>query len=241
MNYVFPLLNKDDIECRIGTISEGKGFSVLLYKTARTDMQYLDQVVGLSNWKNRYELINGVLFCTIEIWDDAKKEWVAKCDCGTESQTEAEKGQASDAFKRAGFRVGIGRELYNAPFIWFSCEQAKNKMRATFEIKEYEVDEETKEFMKLVIEATVGKEKYTYSMRPSYKPKDHPVKATKQGITESQKFRLGKKCNELGITIDEAMSKAGLKGKLEDLDEAQVKDLFNWVADYEALKVVLPL
>ena len=106
-----------DIECRVSTVS-GRGCSLLLYKDARCDMKILDETVGPENWKRSHELINGNLFCNVSIWDEGKKEWVTKQDVGTESYTEKEKGQASDAFKRACFNWGIGRELYTAPFIW---------------------------------------------------------------------------------------------------------------------------
>ncbi len=115
----FRNLTADDIECRINTISE-KGCSLLLYKDARCDMKILDETVGAENWKRNHELINGNLFCNVSIYDEAKKEWVTKQDVGVESYTEKEKGQASDAFKRACFNWGIGRELYTAPFIWIT-------------------------------------------------------------------------------------------------------------------------
>ena len=44
---------------------------------------------------------------------------------GIESNTEKEKGQASDAFKRAGFNWGIGRELYTAPFIYVTLHNGE--------------------------------------------------------------------------------------------------------------------
>lgn len=113
----FRALTADDIECRVSTVSE-KGCSLLLYKDARCDMKILDETVFPENWKRSHELINGNLFCNVSIWDEGKKEWVTKQDVGTESYTEKEKGQASDAFKRACFNWGIGRELYTAPFIW---------------------------------------------------------------------------------------------------------------------------
>lgn len=83
-------------------------------------MKILDETVGAENWKRSHELINGNLFCNVSIYDESKKEWVTKQDVGTESYTEKEKGQASDAFKRACFNWGIGRELYTAPFIWIT-------------------------------------------------------------------------------------------------------------------------
>lgn len=113
----FRALTAGDIECRVSTVSD-KGCSLLLYKDARCDMKILDETVGAENWKRSHELINGNLFCNVSIWDEGKKEWVTKQDVGTESYTEKEKGQASDAFKRACFNWGIGRELYTAPFIW---------------------------------------------------------------------------------------------------------------------------
>ena len=113
----FSALTAGDIECRVSTVSD-KGCSLLLYKDARCDMKILDETVGPENWKRSHELINGNLFCNVSLWDEGKKEWVTKQDVGTESYTEKEKGQASDAFKRACFNWGIGRELYTAPFIW---------------------------------------------------------------------------------------------------------------------------
>ena len=113
----FRALTAGDIECRVSTESD-KGCSLLLYKDARCDMKILDETVGPENWKRSHELINGNLFCNVSLWDEGKKEWVTKQDVGTESYTEKEKGQASDAFKRACFNWGIGRELYTAPFIW---------------------------------------------------------------------------------------------------------------------------
>lgn len=113
------LLKAEEIECRVGTI-QGRGCSLLLYKDARVDMKILDETYGVGNWQRTHEVINGNLFCTIEIWNDRIGQWVKKQDVGTESYTEKEKGEASDSFKRAGFNVGIGRELYTSPFIWIA-------------------------------------------------------------------------------------------------------------------------
>ena len=62
--------------------------------------------------------MQGKPFCRVSIKLPDWPEWVSKSDCGSESNTEAEKGEASDSFKRACFNWGIGRELYTAPFIW---------------------------------------------------------------------------------------------------------------------------
>ena len=111
----FRTLYASEIEARVGTCSE-KGVSLLLYKDARVDMTLLDETVGPMNWMRQHCRDNAN--CIISIWDEDKKLWVSKEDTGTESNTEAEKGLASDSFKRAGVNWGIGRELYTAPFIW---------------------------------------------------------------------------------------------------------------------------
>lgn len=125
----FRLLRADEIDCRVGTQTD-KGVSLLMYKDARVDMRLLDEVVGVMNWKREHEVINGNLYCTVSIWDEAKKEWVSKQDVGVESNTEKEKGQASDAFKRACFNWGIGRELYTCPFVWVNLNDNEWRMGA---------------------------------------------------------------------------------------------------------------
>lgn len=112
----FRKLRADEIECRIGTLKDGSGLSLLLYKDARCDMNILDEVVGPMNWKREHTRDNAN--CIVSIYDEDKGEWVSKEDTGKESNTEAQKGLASDSFKRACVNWGIGRELYTAPFIW---------------------------------------------------------------------------------------------------------------------------
>lgn len=120
----FRPLKADEIELRVSTINE-KGLSLLLYKDARVDMNLLDEVVGSMNWQRHHEVIDGKLYCTVKVWDKEKGQWIEKQDVGTESYTEKEKGQASDSFKRACFNIGIGRELYTAPFIWIPANLVK--------------------------------------------------------------------------------------------------------------------
>lgn len=133
------LLTKDDIECRVAQVDKGmKWCSLLLYKDARVDMNILDETFGPMNWKRHHEFINGRLFCTVEVYDKEKGQWVSKQDVGTESSTEAEKGQASDAFKRACFNFGIGRELYTAPKIFVNLNpediNGQNKVKTRFHV-----------------------------------------------------------------------------------------------------------
>lgn len=118
----FRTLKAAEIECRISTVSQ-KGISLLLYKDARVDQNILDETVGPMNWQRSHSRDNAN--CTVSLWDDEKQQWISKEDTGTESNTEKEKGLASDSFKRACFNWGIGRELYTAPFIWIAVGDCK--------------------------------------------------------------------------------------------------------------------
>lgn len=118
-------LRADEIECRVSQVS-AKGCSLLLYKTARVDRAILDEEYGTMSWQNDFKEINGKMYGGIGVYSKDLSEWIWKWDCGVESNTEAEKGQASDCFKRAGFKWGIGIELYSAPFIFVNCETVKD-------------------------------------------------------------------------------------------------------------------
>ena len=122
----FRDLTADEIDCRVATCNEN-GVSLLLYKDARVDMNILDETFGITGWQRTHELIGDRLYCTVSIWDDKRQQWIRKQDVGTESYTEKEKGQASDSFKRACFNIGIGRELYSAPFIWVNASDCNMK------------------------------------------------------------------------------------------------------------------
>ena len=127
----FPLLTADQIEVKVKQVSQ-KGAVLLLYKTARTDMELLDKVVGPMSWAVDYREIKGNLYCGIGITEDGE-HWVWKWDCGIESRADGDgnekKGEASDAFKRAGFKWGVGRELYTSPFTFARVETVQNGNR----------------------------------------------------------------------------------------------------------------
>lgn len=125
-NLQFRNLRADEIDCRISTIN-AKGLSLLLYKDARCDMNILDETVGAYNWMRSHSRDNAN--CTVSIWDEEKQQWISKEDVGTESNTEAVKGLASDSFKRSCFNWGIGRELYTAPFIWIGADKCEITQR----------------------------------------------------------------------------------------------------------------
>lgn len=161
----FRPLTKDEIEVKVKQVKEN-GLVALLYKTARTDMDLLDETVGAENWECDYKEIKGNLYCGISIMTDGRR--VEKWDCGIESREDEEgnekKGEASDAFKRAGFKWGIGRELYTSPFIWITPDKAniknvggKSKCYDKFIVGGIEYTKDEKSIAKLAIwNATKG-------------------------------------------------------------------------------------
>lgn len=142
----FRPLRADEVECRVNMLKEN-GVTLLLYKDARCDMNILDETVGVDRWQRKHYECKGNMYCSVGIrFGDT---WVWKDDCGAESYTEKEKGEASDSFKRAGVNWGIGRELYTSPFIWISgnlckiVKQNNGKLRCDthFKVSEFTVAE----------------------------------------------------------------------------------------------------
>lgn len=132
MEYKFRDLKADEIDVRVAQCT-ANGVSLLLYKDARVDQDILDETVGPMNWQRKHTRDNAN--CIVSIWDEDKKIWIEKEDTGTESNTEKEKGLASDSFKRACFNWGIGRELYTAPFIWIKstdCNVVDSKRKDSY-------------------------------------------------------------------------------------------------------------
>lgn len=133
----FRDLTEEDIEVRVQSVrlnpdKSPKGVILLLYKNARVDMNVLDETVGAENWQREHYECKGNLFCRVGINvnykdNDLTEKWVYKSDCGSESNTDAQKGEASDSFKRACFNWGIGRCLYTSPFIWIDTDKCNIK------------------------------------------------------------------------------------------------------------------
>lgn len=143
----FRDLTADEIECRVQSV-KANGLVLLLYKDARCDMRILDETVGAENWQREHYECKGNLFCRVGIdvnalAENAEPKWVWKADCGVESNTEAQKGEASDSFKRACFNWGIGRELYTSPFIWIpadKCNINNSKCYDRFEVEKIRIE-----------------------------------------------------------------------------------------------------
>lgn len=177
----FRLLKANEIEVKIKQVVSDGAYA-LIYKTARVDMDILDETVGAENWQDDYKEIKGNLYCGIAIRDEMTSAFSWKWDCGIESRADNDgnekKGEASDAFKRAGVKWGIGRELYTAPVIKLKVqtkEKSKDKNGKTIYELQYpftkyyveSVDYENNEIIKLKINDEYGNEVYSFGYKKS--------------------------------------------------------------------------
>ena len=206
----FRKLNADEIDVRIGTSKKNDnkeivGASYLLYKDARVDMTLLDEEVGAMNWQRKHEFKEGKLYCSVGIYDEDKEQWIWKEDVGTESMSEAEKGQASDSFKRACFNLGIGRELYTAPFIWINALPKEDLAKVRMSVREIQYN--GNEISKLVIVDNNGSVRYKFDTTNTKQDKpiisqelEREMKALNMNISMIASY-LGKNENE--VTVEE--------------------------------------
>ena len=236
MDKTIRLLNANEIDCRVGTCTE-KGFSILLYKNARVDMQILDEVYGNLNWQREHKEIKGNLYCGVSIWDEKKAQWITKWDCGVESNTEKEKGESSDSFKRACFNIGIGRERYTAPFIWIDGRVRENGrggyvpsiQMGNVYVSYIDYDVATREIIKLEIRDKSGV-LYSFNMGGNFvAPAPVPQPSAKVIKTEEIKKEMvqPKKVEEITsneMSLNEAMEVTTFKGrKLGELKQDQLQ------------------
>lgn len=166
-DYEFRLLDADEIECRVGQGGNNNATwcSLLLYKDARCDMKRLDEKFGIYGWQRKHEMIANNLYCTVSVYKDGIG-WISKQDVGVPSNTESIKGQSSDAFKRACFCLGVGRELYTAPKIFIRLalnEYNKNgRLQTTFRVGY--IDYTNRKVSQLIIQDQNNVVRYYYGM-----------------------------------------------------------------------------
>jgi hypothetical protein len=225
---MFRDLRADEIEVRVA-LAKQKGVSLLLYKDARVDQNILDETVGAFNWMRSHSRDNAN--CIVSIWDEAKKQWISKEDTGVESNTEKEKGLASDSFKRACFNWGIGRELYTAPFIWIDAkdieklEQDGNRWKCGDSFEVHSITIENKRITSLeIINTKNNKIVYPKGKQAQAKqetPKQETPRQTTPRKNMSPRDMLAIRLKELGINSKEYAAKHGLspESKPEDFEK----------------------
>lgn len=202
-------LKAEEIEVRPGSLS-GTGVTLLLYKNARVDQAILDETYGITGWQRKHEQIGGEWFCTVSIWDKEKGQWISKQDVGTQSEYEKTKGAASDAFKRACVNLGIGRELYTAPFIFVPNSKLQiGEVKGKKQVKDhFRVDtiriSETKEITELKI-VNQRKETVFYFQQK------------REILSLEEQKRLYRELERTGVPLQAVLERYGLS-KIEEMD-----------------------
>lgn len=238
----FGDLTKDDVEVRVhscGISNNGtKWAKLLLYKDARVDMNRLDKIVGSENWQRRHYECKGTLFCEIGI--KIGNEWVWKGDAGKPSNTEKEKGEASDSFKRAGTNWGIGRELYTKiPITVFGESLVLERKgqgytcKSTFEVTHLKV--ENKEITELEI-STNALVVFTYKKGA----KKTTTKATKTAKTTTKTAAKTTKTPETTSGMDkktfDSLMKLSEIMQAKGIKEEVIKEKYNIKGSLKALE-----
>ena len=210
------LLSKEDIDVRVAQTNTYNNngqvivkVSLLLYKNARVDMKILDELFTPMGWKRTHKLIGDRLYCQVEVYDQSKKEWICKEDVGVESNTEAEKGQASDSFKRACVNWGIGRELYTAPKVSVTLNEreytrgqdGRIKVWASFSVKSIGYDVASRTITSLEIQDKDGNVRYAMGIKAA--PAEQPSAAVQARRAAAMKPTPKKKDIENGVMTPE--------------------------------------
>lgn len=230
-------LTADEIECRVAQVG-AKGVSLLLYKTARTDRAILDETFG-DLWQNDFKLIDGKMYGGIGVYNKELKEWLWRWDCGTESNTEAEKGQASDCFKRAGFKWGIGVELYTAPFIFVQVETVKDE-RGKYQLKDrflkfvvQHIAYKNDEISELVIVDEKGNQWFSWKEKGVVEKK--PAKQAKEKTAEEKKQEEQAETPKCLLTLSKFREKMnGIKDGSIDISKPENQKKIQFVSDLKS-------
>lgn len=188
------------ISWRIGATNADKSKGIALgYLNARDVMERLDEVCGPENWQAEYPFIGccriGLNVGSSMVMDGSgtvthafPPQWIWKANGAGQSDIEAEKGQYSDAFKRAAVLWGIGRYLYDLPNTWYPIEKHGNSYRFT-----KEAESQMTQFLhdwqyKRIWNAALDRKKTLEAIDGSWANKDSEgLKAIWNGLTNEQK------------------------------------------------------
>lgn len=174
-------------------------------------------------------MIGSSLYCTVSVWDNDKQQWISKMDVSTESYTEKEKGQASDSFKRACVSLGIGRELYTAPFIWVSANKVNIQKRGEkmFTYDKFRLSSiaynDNREIVGLTIVNQNGE--VVYSLNERYKPKAASNFVQRGTVSEKAKA-INKELARTGVALDKVLNRYGVSS-VDDMSDDIYRSAMN--------------
>jgi hypothetical protein len=112
---------------------KGNRALALAYVDVRAIMDRLDNVLGVENWQDHYQLLpDNSVMCRLRL--RIGDRWITKADVGGPSEQpdggDRLKAAFSDALKRAAVKFGIGRYLYRLPQQWADYDAQKRQFSA---------------------------------------------------------------------------------------------------------------
>jgi Rad52/22 family double-strand break repair protein len=111
-------------------VVKGNRALALAYVDVRAIMDRLDDVLGVENWQDHYQLLpDNSVMCRLRL--RIGDRWITKCDVGSPSEQpdggDRLKAAFSDALKRTAVKFGIGRYLYRLPQQWADYDPARKQ------------------------------------------------------------------------------------------------------------------
>lgn len=103
---------------------DGKGFICVPYLDGDQVRGRLNQVLG-AKWQSRLTKHEDRTLCIISVFIDG--EWVDREDVGTKTSIEKEKGETTDAIKRAAKNWGVGEYINDIPNVTLPLIRANGK------------------------------------------------------------------------------------------------------------------
>jgi hypothetical protein len=119
----------NEVKFKPATVS-GNWALALPYVDARVIQDRLDDVLGVVNWQDKYDVLaDGNVVCALSLRIGG--DWITKMDVGGESgqpdEGDRRKASFSDALKRAAVKFGIGRYLYRQKPQWVDYDPQKKQ------------------------------------------------------------------------------------------------------------------
>lgn len=130
-----------DIKFKPQMVKNNKALAIA-YVDVRLIEDRLDDVVGVENWQDDYEVLNdGSATCKLRVCING--QWITKMDVGTPSEQpdggDRLKAAFSDALKRTAVKFGIGRYLYRLPAQWVDYDPAKKQITAPPKLPDFAI------------------------------------------------------------------------------------------------------
>lgn len=105
------------VKWRVGATNAEKTKGIALaYIDSREVKKRFDEVCSIAGWQDRLIPVDGGFISEIDI--KINNEWVTRSNAAGYTKVEPIKGGASDAFKRAASKWGVGHYLYYLPNVW---------------------------------------------------------------------------------------------------------------------------